>query len=65
MTLAQNQGEVVKRNKMLELIKFEGHEVNERIVDTHIINIRKKIKRSELSIKSVYSEGYRLVKKAS
>ena len=65
MTLAQNQGEVVKRNKMLELIKFEGHEVNERIVDTHISTIRKKIKRSELSIKSVYSEGYRLVKKAS
>ena len=53
MTLAQNQGEVVKRNKMLELIKFEGHEVNERIVDTHISTIRKKIKRSELSIKSV------------
>ena len=64
-TLAQNKGDVVKRNMILELIKIEGHDVNERIVDTHISTIRKKIKKSEFSIKSVYSEGYRLIKKAS
>ena len=62
---AQNKGDVVKRNMILDLIKIEGHDVNERIVDTHISTIRKKIKKSEFSIKSVYSEGYRLIKKAS
>lgn len=51
---------LVTRDDLLVALGKDHSEVSDRTIDSHISHIRKKIKSSILSIRSVYGEGYKL-----
>jgi DNA-binding response OmpR family regulator len=62
--LIHNRGEVVGRERLIEEIWRGDASVAPRSVDTHVMNLRRKIEddpNSPRYILSVYGEGYRLV----
>ena len=64
LLLAENPGQVFSRLHILDRVFGDIYEGYERTIDTHISNLRHKIEatgKSEVSIKSVYGIGYKLV----
>jgi len=62
--LIRNRGEVVSRNRILDEIWPAEASLSPRTVDTHILNLRKKVEDDVAKpqyIQSVYGEGYRFV----
>ncbi len=53
--------EIVSRDKLLKCLGNEGDEGAGRVIDTHISTIRRKIKKSNVKIKSIYSQGYKII----
>ncbi len=61
--LLQHPGRVFERAHLLDLIHEDFRDVSDRVVDSHIKNIRRKLAaltHSRVSIASVYGVGYRL-----
>lgn len=61
-TFVQHQGQVLDRDKLLSLVWGEDIFLSDRVVDTHIFNLRKKIEADHSNPKyiiSVRSVGYR------
>lgn len=64
LLLAENPGQVFSRLHILERVFGDMYEGYERTIDTHISNLRHKIeatKKSEISIKTVYGIGYKMI----
>ena len=64
LLLTENPGQVFSRLHILERVFGDMYEGYERTIDTHISNLRHKIEatnKSEVSIKTVYGIGYKLV----
>lgn len=49
---------VFSREQLLDCLKGDHLNVSDRVVDSHVSAIRKKLKKSELQIKSKYGSGY-------
>ncbi len=61
--LAEQSGRVFSRQQLLDVIYSDHRIVNDRTVDTHIKNIRRKLEEIDaetVTIESVYGVGYRL-----
>ncbi|WP_440056370.1 response regulator (plasmid) [Pseudoalteromonas sp. T1lg65] len=60
--LFESPGRVFSRQQILDAIQTDNFDVSDRVIDSHIKNIRKKIKHAGVSSKlleSVYGAGYR------
>lgn len=60
--LAKRAGTPASRREILEILEDDG-EINDRTIDSHISNLRRKLKRAsknQLSIKAQYGLGYHL-----
>lgn len=60
LALVQNQGKVLSRDQLMELIQGEGVTTVDRVIDTHIFGLRKKIGTASDSIETVRGVGYRV-----
>jgi len=61
--LLQHPGRVYSRQQLLEAVHTEFCEVNDRVIDSHIKNLRRKLSAVSVNadrIASVYGVGYRL-----
>ena len=61
--LLQHPGRVFERPQLLDLIHADFRDVSDRVVDSHIKNIRRKLAAlvpAQECIASVYGVGYRL-----
>lgn len=58
--LIQSLGQVLPREVLLTKVWGDALNVNDRVVDTHISHLRRKIKGSGLSLQCLRGEGYRL-----
>lgn len=61
--LFQNEGKLLERKEILSAVWKQEADLNTRTVDTHVSNIRKKLKinpNNGWRLKSVYGHGYRL-----
>lgn len=56
--LLQRDGQVVSREKLIQVIDPSKLDVSDRIIDSHISSIRKELKSSKLQVKAAYGEGY-------
>jgi two-component system alkaline phosphatase synthesis response regulator PhoP len=56
----ENLDKVLSRAIILDRVWGQELNVTDRVVDTHISNLRKKISDSNLQIEAIYKEGYRL-----
>jgi two-component system, OmpR family, alkaline phosphatase synthesis response regulator PhoP len=56
----ENMDKVLSRATILDRVWGQELNVTDRVVDTHISNLRKKISDSTLQIEAIYKEGYRL-----
>lgn len=61
MTLAENKGIVLSREKLLELAWGYDFAGQTRTVDVHVAHLRKKISHSTAQIETVTGVGYKLV----
>lgn len=59
-SLLQAMGQVLSRETLLQKVWGDHCNVNDRVIDTHISHLRKKIEGSGLSLQSSRGEGYRL-----
>lgn len=55
--LLQNQGRILNRDTILERI-WNGRDVSDRVVDNHIVQLRKKLTGFNYRITSIYGAGY-------
>lgn len=55
---AKNQDHVLSRNQILESIWSENLSITERVIDTHISHLRKKIGTFGVNIKAIHGVGY-------
>lgn len=60
IALIRKQGDVLTRQSILSIISTNRSQMTDRVVDTHISHLRKKILKSGIEIKSVYGSGYKL-----
>lgn len=58
--LAANQGRVLSREKLIDLIQGEGVAVVDRTVDTHVFGLRKKLGECADIIETIRGVGYRV-----
>lgn len=61
--LARHHEHVYSREQLIERIWGNGVSIGDRVVDTHISNIRKKMGVTEYTIDSIYGTGYSFQKK--
>ena len=61
LTLAENKGIVLSREKLLELAWGYDYAGQTRTVDVHVAHLRKKINHSTAQIETVTGVGYKLV----
>ena len=64
-TLAQHPGRVYSRAQLLDIIYAADHVINDRTVDSHIKNLRRKLVEAGLEdpLGAVYGVGYRFLEK--
>ncbi len=60
VTLAQNKGRVLTRDKLIEEVQGSGVAVVERAIDTHVFGLRKKLGECADLIETVRGVGYRI-----
>ena len=61
LTLAQNEGIVFSRERLLDLVWGYDFYGQTRTVDVHIAHLRERLKGSAVSIETVWGVGYKLV----
>ncbi|MBN1114665.1 MAG: response regulator transcription factor [Oligoflexia bacterium] len=59
--LFENQGKIISRNSILESVWGDEADVNDRTIDVHFANLRKKLANFPINIKSKYGAGYILI----
>lgn len=64
VTLAQNKGRVLTRDRLIQEVQGGGVAVVERAIDTHVFGLRKKLGESADLIETVRGVGYRIAAKA-
>lgn len=64
VTLAQNKGRVLTREKLMEEVQGNGVAVVERAIDTHVFGLRKKLGECGDLIETVRGVGYRIASKS-
>lgn len=60
LTLAQNEGIVLSREKLLDLVWGFDFYGETRTVDVHVAHVRNKIKGADVRIETVWGVGYKL-----
>lgn len=58
--MAQNVDRIFSRRELLERVSAKNLDITDRTIDNHISSLRKKFKNSSISIKTIYSQGYKL-----
>lgn len=58
--LMQNQGRVLSREKLIELVQGQGVVVVDRAIDTHVFGLRKKLGDCAAVIETIRGIGYRV-----
>jgi len=58
--LMLNQGRVLSRDKLIELVQGEGVSVVDRAIDTHVFGLRKKMGSASDFIETIRGVGYRM-----
>ena len=59
--LLKNTNRVLSREKILNHIAPGNFSANDRMIDTYISALRRKIRKSNFKIRSVYGEGYKII----
>jgi two-component system phosphate regulon response regulator PhoB len=59
--LMMNQGKVLSRDQLIELVQGEGVAVIDRAIDTHIFGLRKKLGSHADFVESIRGVGYRMI----
>jgi len=60
VALLKNQGRVLSRNKLIELVQGQGVAVIDRAIDTHVFGLRKKLGDCSETIETIRGVGYRV-----
>ena len=60
VALVKNQGRVLSRQKLIELVQGEGIMVIDRAIDTHIFGLRKKLGECSDLVETIRGIGYRI-----
>jgi two-component system phosphate regulon response regulator PhoB len=60
VALAQNQGRVLSRERLIKLVQGEGVTVIDRAIDTHVFGLRKKLGSAAELIETIRGVGYRV-----
>jgi two-component system phosphate regulon response regulator PhoB len=60
VAMAKNQGKVLTREQLIELVQGEGVSVVDRAIDTHVFGLRKKLGKEAEWIETVRGVGYRV-----
>jgi two-component system, OmpR family, phosphate regulon response regulator PhoB len=60
LTLAQNKGRVLTRDRLIQEVQGSGVAVVERAIDTHVFGLRKKLGECADLIETVRGVGYRI-----
>ncbi len=58
--LMQNQGRVLSRDRLIELVQGEGVSVVDRAIDTHVFGLRKKLGSASDFVETIRGVGYRM-----
>lgn len=58
--LMQNQGRVLSRDRLIELVQGEGVSVVDRAIDTHVFGLRKKLGTAADFVETIRGVGYRM-----
>ena len=58
--LMENKGSVISREKLLDLVWSYNSDMDERVLDTHVSNLRKALGSNEKLIKTVIRRGYKI-----
>ena len=61
VALAKNQGRVLTRTQLIDLVQGDGVAVVDRAIDTHIFTLRKKLGTCASLIESIRGVGYRIM----
>ncbi len=61
VAFAENPNRILSRDTLIDKVWGTGGNITDRVVDTHICNIRKKFEGSSLKIESIPTFGYKLV----
>lgn len=61
LALARNEGRLVARTQLAELLWGTGESASDRALDPHISSLRKKLRSSNTELKTIYGAGYALV----
>lgn len=56
--LLQRSGQVVSREILFNIVSLDTDKPSDRVIDTHISSLRKKLKSDRVSIKAEYKSGY-------
>jgi two-component system phosphate regulon response regulator PhoB len=56
----ENAGKVMSRAKLIEVVQGEGITVTDRVVDTHVFGLRKKLGAFSDFIETIRGVGYRI-----
>ena len=59
----KNKDRIVTREQILNAVWKSDTDVSDRVIDTHISNLRKKLGPGNCMIKNIYQEGYKIIKK--
>ncbi len=59
--LIKNQGRVLSREKLIELVQGQGVAVVDRAIDTHVFGLRKKLGSCAGTIETIRGVGYRVI----
>lgn len=60
LALVENQGRVLSRDKLIELVQGEGVVVVDRAIDTHVFGLRKKLGPCADVVETIRGVGYRI-----
>ena len=58
--LMENKGVIISREKLLDMVWGYNNDVDERVLDTHMRNLRKALGTSGKQIKTVIRRGYKI-----
>ena len=58
--LMENKGSVISREKLLDLVWSYNSDMDERVLDTHVSNLRKALGSNGKLIKTVIRRGYKI-----
>ena len=58
--LLENKGRVISREKLIDIVWGYNNDTDERVLDTHMRNLRKALGANGKQIKTVIRRGYRI-----